>query len=452
MTLREALDRTAAGFGAFTVEGGTGAAPTIATRHARGRIVLWPLASTIQGVRTLITALADGVVPVIIPSTWPQARLAELQVRYAGFGRLEGDAVVLPAAPVRAETSVALALMTSGTTGAPKILATSLDNLDRGIAAIHSAQRLEAVDSTAALLPLAYSYALVNQLLWAVRYERRLVLTAGLAMPADALRDARASGARMTCLVGHQARLLERYRFGASDALPDVAVVNFAGAPFPMASRGFLRTLFPNARLLNNYGCAEAMPRLTVGQVAHDGGDPSWVGTPIGDIELRIAGTDTEGPITFRGSSTSLGELGVDGLLSPHPEWIASGDVGRLDDDGLHVLGRRDQIVKVFGERVSLVEIEDALCAAGATDAIAWLETDASGDDAIRAVVGGETAPSGDAMSRALSARLPRNLWPRDVRFAATWLSLANGKTDRQALMAQARGDALARVWPARNG
>jgi long-chain acyl-CoA synthetase len=449
MTLASSIARAVAGEGGFALHAdGADARPTSADfSAARAVPVLWPLANTPDGVFSLLRALADGVVPIIVPSTWPRARITALRERYSRFGVFEKGGITLPPEPANAASPVALALLTSGSTGEPRVLAASLEGLDRGIMAIHASQGLDDMACTAALLPLAYSVALVNQLLWSVRHERRLVLTAGLAMPADALRQVREAGADMLCLVAHQARLLARYGFGADDALPSVRVVNFAGSPFPTSSFDFLRLLFPNAALLNNYGCAEAMPRLAVRRVREAQTDGTWVGPAIPGIELRIDGDDAVGPILFRGPSASLGTLGADGALHDHPAWIASGDLGRLDADGLHVLGRHDQVVKIFGERVSLVEVERALLAAGAHEALAWLGVDARGESAVNAIVGGTPAPPADAVQRAFAANLARTLWPQEVWHVADWPTLANGKTDQVQLKTLAAGGALPRVW-----
>lgn len=451
MSLRLALERAAGGVGGFSLDGIEDAAPPSNSSLAasRGRVVLWPLANTVGAARTLIRALTEGVVPVVIPATWPRGKLDAVRAMYPRFGLFDSGALDLPDDAVTTDPRIALALLTSGSTGTPKVIATSLENLDHGLAAIHEAQGLGSVAGTGVLLPLAYSYALVNQVLWAVRFERRLTLTAGMAMPADALRHLREAGAEMVCLVGHQARLLQRYRFGAGDALPAVSVLNFAGAPFPASCVPALRVLFPRATMFNNYGCAEAMPRLTIARRNDEPADTSWVGPAIRTIELRIAGDEPIGPITFRGPSASLGLLGADGELLSHPEWISSGDQGRLGNGGLHVLGRHDQVVKVFGERVSLVEIEDALRAAGAEEAAAWVNSDDdTKGDVIEAVIGGAAPPSPDAIAGALASRLPRNLWPKDARYTHEWPTLDNGKADRQRLKAMFVSGTLQPVWP----
>lgn len=132
--------------------------------HARS-LVLWPMANDCRSVRRLFEALDAGVVPVILPKATPALKLAALRAEYRGFGFFNGDTIEAPAAPALADERVYLVLLTSGSTGAPKLVAVNEANLSAGIAAIQEAQRLERVANTGVMLPLAYSYALVNQLL-----------------------------------------------------------------------------------------------------------------------------------------------------------------------------------------------------------------------------------------------------------------------------------------------
>ena len=61
--------------------------------------------------------------------------------------------------------------------------------------------------------------------------------------------------------------------------------------------------LFPNARVFNNYGCAEAMPRLTVRPVK-EGEEGVGIGNPLPGVELEqviIAGEEfSEGQVFVR--------------------------------------------------------------------------------------------------------------------------------------------------------
>lgn len=442
--LQQALERALAGQGGFRMlDRGRPVLPPASAPVAKG-LVLWPLASTPDDVWQLLAAMAAGCVPVLLPDTLPAARIAELRQRYPGCGLREGDRIEAPTRPSPAD--LCMGLLTSGSTGEPKLIVTTAARLNAGAQAIAAAQQLQDQASSAVLLPLAYSFAFVNQLVWALLNERTLSFPGPLADLAHCLQRVDEEGIAMLCLVPQQARALARLA-DEGVQLPRVQRLNFAGAPFPIADFDALRRLFPNARIFNNYGCAEAMPRLSCREVKAADEDLSRVGPPIGDLELRIRDIEAGPAIEFRGSSSALGLIAPDGTLQPFPEWIASGDLGRLDAQGLQVLGRHDQVIKIGGERFSLAPVEAALLACGATQVLAWAE---AGEDRqpVRVLVEMAAAPELQPLLKQLRERLPRALLPGAIWWTDRWALNANQKTDRPRLMAQAREGAFPRIWP----
>lgn len=421
-------------------------APADFSAHA-GQLAFWSLGNDLLAVRRFFDALAAGVVPVLVPPRTPAHKLAALREEHPAFGFFDGETLAPAARPTTSDPRVALAVMTSGSTGTPKLVAASLDSLAAGVSAIGAAQGLADVASTGVMLPLAYSFAFVNQLLWALFEGRRLVLLPGMLDPGRSFELMAAERVEMLCLVANQVRSLEELGFGGDDAVATVKVVNFAGGPFPIAGLPTIRALFPAARLFNNYGCTEAMPRLTVAEVKGDDHPVTRVGRPIDGVELRLDGDGAVGSIEFRAPSASIGLLDASGTLLPHGAWLASGDLGRLEDGELHVLGRHDQVVKLGGERVSLIEIEQALQSGALSDAVAWMENNEPAPELL-AVVTGRVAPSHVELSRLLRERLPRPMWPARLFWQAEWPLLPNGKTDRLCLQELVRGGRLAQLYP----
>ena len=315
--------------------------------------------------------------------------------------------------------------------------ARSAARLAAGVQAIHVAQGLGALRSTALLLPLAYSFACVNQLLWAVLLERELHLPGPLTDMGTCLDNIRSGQVEMLCLVAQQTATLLR----CAPPLVQVRCVNFAGSPFPMRHFEELRALFPHARLINNYGCAEAMPRLCCTEVTQATASTAFVGQPVGAIELRI----DQGAIEFRGPSAALGTIGSDGALRPFGDWIASGDLGSLDADGLYIMGRHDQVIKIGGERLTLLDVEQAFTAFGAHQVLVWVED----GERIHAVIGMTAAPALRDLLQFLRQRLPRALLPAAIFYARDWPLNANQKTDRPALQTRAGRGQLDAIWPA---
>ncbi|MBA2701051.1 MAG: AMP-binding protein [Chloroflexi bacterium] len=103
---------------------------------------------------------------------------------------------------------------------------------------------------------------------------------------------------------------------------------------------------------------------------------PGSVGRPAGGIEMRIA---DDGEIQFRGRTIFAGYWNAPDLTRAaftDDGWYRTGDLGRLDDAGRLVLSGRikDMIVLPNGFNVYPEDIENALRVAGVRDAVA-LET-----------------------------------------------------------------------------
>jgi acyl-[acyl-carrier-protein]-phospholipid O-acyltransferase/long-chain-fatty-acid--[acyl-carrier-protein] ligase len=137
----------------------------------------------------------------------------------------------------------------------------------------------------------------------------------------------------------------------------------------PQALRdGFLKK--HGKTLLEAYGTTETSPGITVNTLAHN--RPGSVGRPLGGVQVRIEHYET-------GETCAVGEIGKilvkgDNVMSGYFDdfeqtslcirhgWYDTGDMGYMDADGYfwHV-GRLKRFLKVGGEMVSLIKVEDVL-------------------------------------------------------------------------------------------
>ncbi|MCP5416880.1 MAG: long-chain fatty acid--CoA ligase [Chromatiaceae bacterium] len=133
------------------------------------------------------------------------------------------------------------------------------------------------------------------------------------------------------------------------------------GAPLPAKiARVFLALGVP---IIQGYGLTETSPVLAVNQV----GDnlPESVGKPLAEIELAIG---EENELLARGRPVMLGfwnRQAETAQVIDSEGWLHTGDIARIDAQGyLHITGRlKDIIVLANGEKVSPADMEMAIAA-----------------------------------------------------------------------------------------
>ncbi len=323
------------------------------------------------------------------------------------------------------------ALLTSGTTGDPKLVIGSRVRAQRLVEVLHHLQGSEPVGEAILTLPLTYSYALVNQWLWARCYGRRLVVTRGLGQP-DALRAAlRRADQAMLCLVGVQVPLMVRYFPGES--FPGMIRVHFAGGRFPQKELDTVRAFFPNAQIYNNFGCAEAMPRLTL-RKAEDADEAADVGRPLPGVELRAG---DGGRLLFRSRYGAVAMVDQHGARHFGPQdWVPTGDLGEPGERGTwRLTGRHSEVFKRHGEKISLAALLTSVERCWPGQAAFYREADRDGEDGH--VLALAPRPAEDQLRTILiSFRTShsRAHWPLRIESIEALPLLPNGKVDLPAV------------------
>ena len=272
--------------------------------------------------------------------------------------------------PYRGDRESALLLYTSGTTGMPKGVMLSQDNLNANTKSILEYLRLEPSDRTLAILPFYYSYG-NSLLLTHIFAGATLVIENEFGFINKALsvmRDRRVTG--FSGVPSHYALLIGRSRFLESD-WPHLRYLTCAGGPLPVAHIRKIRTALPHVRLHVMYGQTEGVARLS-------SLDPSLVDRKVGSIgrgipgvELRVVGKDGRdvepgdiGEIVARGKNIMIGYLedpaGTADVL--RNGWLHTGDLATVDGEGfIYIRGREKEFIKSGGYRIGPQQIEDVI-------------------------------------------------------------------------------------------
>jgi long-chain acyl-CoA synthetase len=323
------------------------------------------------------------------------------------------------------------ALLTSGSTGRPKLVVGAKARAEALTRALHSRQESEPVEETILVLPLTYCYAFVNQWLWGRAFVKRLVHTRGFSH-ADELRGAlRRAHAAMICLVRIQLPLFSDIL--GDEQFPGIIRVHFAGGRFPQEQLSSVQRTFPNALVFNNYGCAEAMPRLTLRR-AEDGNDAADIGEPLDGAELR---TSDDGELQFRSRYAAVAFVDESGFHRFVPdEWIGTGDLGERDASGHWLLtGRKSEVFKRYGEKISLPLVIESVLRTWRGTAAAYRERDVNGEEGHVLVLAPH--PSEEEVRRVLQtfrSNWGRAHWPLRIESLERLPALANGKVDTAAV------------------
>lgn len=296
---------------------------------------------------------------------------------------LAAEPAALPWA-ARRDDEIAAIFYTSGSTGRPKGVVLSHRNLVAGAESVASYLGNGPQDTLLAALPLSFD-AGFSQLTTAFASGARVVLHNYL-LPGDLLRaldEHQVTG--LTAVPPLYMQLLQARPHEAGRSLRYFATT---GGRMPRATLQALRARWPQAQPFLMYGLTEAF-RSTYLPPEEVDRRPDSIGRAIPNAEilvLREDGTACDvgepgelvhcGPLVaqgYWGDAQKTAErfrplppgLRLPGLVLPELA-VFSGDTVRRDADGyLYFVGRRDEMIKTSGYRVSPTEVEEVLHGSG---------------------------------------------------------------------------------------
>ncbi|MBQ26851.1 MAG: hypothetical protein CMH81_01715 [Nitrospiraceae bacterium] len=325
--------------------------------------------------------------------------------------------------------TVASLLYTSGTTGTPKGVLLSHENLLSNAGAIKAAGLATGSDNILSILPLHHAYPFMVSFLIPILLGARITFLQTLKGP-ELLACVRE--AEVSIVVGVPQVYAQFYRamaneleaqpeavqkvaavlMGCSGFVRDWTNLNIGKAIFPAAHKRFgptLRLLISGgARLdltvarflyrmgftiLEGYGLSETAPILTFNPLAKQ--KIGSVGRSMMNVDLQIAESDEKGigEVTARGPNVMLGYFKNDHATTEmiHDGVLWTGDLGYFDQDGyLFLTGRKKElIVLAGGKNVYPDDVESVyrLSPAISDICVVGVEHSEEGGEALHAVV-----------------------------------------------------------------
>ncbi len=358
------------------------------------------------------------------------------------------------------DLDLAMIIYTSGSTGFPKGVMMTHRNIDAAAESITTYLENTRDDVILNVLPISFDYGLY-QVLMAARLGATLVLEKSFVFPQAVFEVMRRESVTGFPIVPTMAALILQMRDLAPGVFPDLRYVTNTAAALPPAHIARLQELFPRTRLYSMYGQTECK-RCTYLPPEELAVRPGSVGIAIPNTEAMVVDENgarvapgVSGELVIRGPHVMQGywrdEAATARALKPGSlpgeKVLYTGDLFRTDVDGfLYFVGRKDDIIKSRGEKVSPKEVENVLYALpGVREAAVVGVPDPVLGQAIKAVLALEpgVALTRDEVIRHCAKHLEDFMVPKIVAFEEALPKSENGKIDRREIAAKEMAAAL---------
>lgn len=348
---------------------------------------------------------------------------------------------------------------TSGSTGKPKGVVLSHRNMVTGAKSVASYLENHAGDTLLAALPLSFD-AGFSQLTTAFHVGARVVLLNYL-LPRDVIKAVERE--KVTGLTAVPPLYIQLTQLAWPESISEhLRYFANTGGRMPRETLDALRRHLPRSKPFLMYGLTEAF-RSTFLPPEEVDRRPDSIGKAIPNAEILILREDGSpcapnepGELVHRGALVGLGywndaektaerykplpvNAGRQAGLVLSEIAVFSGDTVRMDEDGfLYFIGRRDEMIKTSGYRVSPTEVEEILYATRLVgECVAFGVADERLGQTIQVIA---TPPAeGDlditALLAACRVRMPAYMVPAGVEVRKGPLPRnPNGKIDRKTL------------------
>lgn len=324
---------------------------------------------------------------------------------------------------------LALLITTSGSTGSPKLVRQSYENIKSNAESIAEYLRLDSSERPITTLPMNYVYGLsiINSHFWV---GAAILLTDKTLMQKEFWQFFKEAEATSFGGVPYTYEILDKLRFYRME-LPSLRTMTQAGGKITAElHEKFAEYAKESGRnFVVMYGAAEATARmgyLPPERATEKKGSmgiaiPGGRFTLIGADDKEITTPHTTGELVYEGANVTLGyaEKGADlSLADERHGKLATGDMAQFDEDGFYyIVGRRKRFLKIYGNRVNLDEIDRLIkgkfnievASAGVDDHMYIFVTDEQIADEVRDFVVSKTKLNLAAFKILVIEEIPKN-------------------------------------------
>ena len=343
----------------------------------------------------------------------------------------------------RADDDVAVIMYTGGTTGTPKGVVLSHENIRWNAATVTDAIQLEHGTMALLALPLAHLFGMLAATVGQIFGARGVILE--WFTPDGVLEAIQKHRVEYMPLVPTMMTLLlQQPNLDEFDA-SSLKTMFVSAAPVPIELAEAFEKRF-DCEVFEGYGQTEAAPAIAIMRpgLAKKAGS---TGPPLPGVELRIEDDDHHplptgetGEIVARSPGIMLGYHNLPDVTADtlRHGWLHTGDMGHVDEDGyLFVTDRKKDLIIRGGFNVYPRDIEDLLIEHPAVGEVAVVgkPDERMGEEVVAFVV---AAPGQEASEEELlefaASRLAKYKRPKEIRFVPMLPKSPIGKVLRREL------------------
>ncbi len=264
-------------------------------------------------------------------------------------------------------------LFTSGTTAEPKGVTLTHGNLIANTEAIIDYLKLTGSDSILMSLPFTYSYG-NSILLTHIFAGASIVIENASAFPYKVMEEIKKSKVTGFSTVGSYINLMLKYiknLDGDEKFLDSLRYITLAGEAANNDDVRYISRNYPDIEVFVMYGQTEAGARLSFLKPEMLQSKLGSIGKGLSNVELKVVnGEGVEimpgelGEIIARGPNIMKGYWDDPAATEDviRRGWLYTGDVATVDEDGyIFIKGRRTDMIKHMGHRISPLEIENVI-------------------------------------------------------------------------------------------
>ncbi len=375
----------------------------------RGRLTVCDGERNAELALSILRCLASGGVAVPVTKAYGEDRHKYI------CDAVNSDADVYP--------ELALVMFTSGTTGKPKGVMLTDENIITNLEYISSYFDLTNAHRICISRSLVHIAALTGELLYALINGLTVYFYEGQFSPVGLTRYLNGNGIDVFCSTPTVFNALAR--FGKGWFHPRIAAIS--GERLTAKTALTVADKFPGTEFYNVYGLTEHSPRAAALLPKDFTDRPGSIGKPIAGVRMTVSEGELliKSPCVMKGYYKTATDKIRDG-------WLHTGDAAHVDCDGYYYIdGRLDDMIIRAGVNIFPQEIESVLTdCAGVTECVAYGVSDPMYGQKIVVAVNGTATVS--ELRKYAAEHLPPHLIPNEYVTGAHIEHTVSGKIKRR--------------------